>query len=74
MASGVLAASIGNSPLGETFHRVIKAFLRQEYNGVHEKRAVQEKVKKSCRDRLRLIADDHQVETRKERGNGGSAQ
>jgi hypothetical protein len=52
----------------------MKVFLRKEYIGVHEKREMQEKVKKSCRDRLRLIAVDHQVETRKERGNGGSAQ
>jgi hypothetical protein len=43
------------NPLGETFRWVMKAYLQRDYSGVHEKRVVQEKVKESCQDRLRLI-------------------
>jgi len=53
---GSLAERVhATNPLGETFRWVMKAYLQRGYIGVHEKRVVQEKVKESCQDRLRLI-------------------
>ena|SRR5688572_10961357 len=48
------ARSVGN-PLGETARWVMKAPLQRDYIGIQEMRVVQEKVKESCQDRLRLI-------------------